>query len=48
MGKGLLSYGKITGPQQTLRMVEAITAEDVREMACKIFSPDKLSRLIYL
>ena len=48
MGKGLLSYGKITGPQQTLRMVEAITAEDVREMACEIFSPDKLSRLIYL
>ena len=48
MGKGLLSYGKITGPQQTLRMVEAITAENVREMACEIFSPDKLSRLIYL
>lgn len=48
MGKGLLSYGKITGQQQTLSMVEAITAEDVREMANEIFSPDKLSRLIYL
>ena len=48
MGKGLISYGKITGDRQTKDLVDGITAEDVREMAIKIFAPEKLSRLIYV
>ncbi len=48
MGKGLLAYGKITGDRKTKDLVEAITAEDVREMAATIFAPEKMSRLIYI
>ena len=48
MGKGLLAYGKITGDRKTKDLVDAITAEDVREMAQVIFDPGKLSRLIYI
>lgn len=48
MGKGLIAYGKITGGKETRELVDAITAEDVREMACRIFAPENLSRLIYI
>ena len=48
MGKGLIAYGKITGGKETRDLVEGITAEDVRMMACRIFDPDNLSRLIYI
>ena len=48
MGKGLLAYGKITDGKETRELVDAITAEDVREMACRIFAPENLSRLIYI
>lgn len=48
MGKGLLAYGRITGGKETRELVEAITAEEVREMARRIFAPENLSRLIYI
>ena len=48
MGKGLLAYGKVSTGKENRSMVESITAEDVREMACKIFDKDKLSRLVYV
>lgn len=48
MGKGLISYGKITGDRKTKDLVDGITAEDVREMARVLFAPEKLSRLIYI
>ena len=48
MGKGLLAYGKITDGKETRELVDAITAEDIREMACRIFAPENLSRLIYI
>lgn len=48
MGKGLLAYGKITGDRKTKDLVDAITAEDVCEMARTIFDPEKISRLIYI
>lgn len=48
MGKGLLAYGKIDGDRKTKDLVDAITAEDVREMARTIFAPERLSRLIYI
>lgn len=48
MGKSLLAYGKITGGKETKSLVEAITAEDLMEMARTIFDKDKLSRLIYI
>ena len=48
MGKGLLAYGKITDGKETKELVDGIKAEDVREMACRIFAPENLSRLIYI
>lgn len=48
MGKSLLAYGRITGGKETKSLVEAITAEDIMEMARTIFDKEKLSRLIYI
>lgn len=48
MGKGLLAYGKVSTGKENRSMVEAITAEDVREMARKIFDRSRLSKLIYI
>ena len=48
MGKGLLAYGRITGGKETKELIEGISAEDVRDMARRIFAPENLSRLIYI
>ena len=48
LGKGLLAYGKVDGDKKTKDLVDAITAEDVQEMARTIFAPKKLSKLIYI
>ena len=48
MGKELLAYGKLNTSKETRQMVEGITAEDIREMACTIFAPERLSKLIYI
>lgn len=48
MGKSLLAFGKIAGSGENKAMVEGITAEDVRRMACEIFATGRLSRLIYI
>ena len=48
MGKSLLAYGKVSRGKDNKTLVEAITAEDVQEMAIKIFDKDKLSKLIYI
>lgn len=48
MGKGLLAYGKVSSGKENRSFVEGITAEDVREMAVKIFDKDKVSKLIYI
>lgn len=48
MGKSLLSYGKINSGKENKELVEAVTADDIRDMAIRIFDIKKLSRLIYL
>lgn len=48
MGKSLLSFGHIADDAQTRAAIEAITAEDLRQVACRIFTPDHLSTLIFL
>lgn len=48
MGKSLLAYGKVSSGKENRSLVEGITAEDVREMAVKIFDKDRISRLIYV
>ena len=48
MGKSLLSWGSILSTEETRRLLEAITPEDLRAMACRLFAPEKLSSLVYL
>lgn len=48
MGKGLLSYGKLNTNNENKAIIEAITAEDIRSIAQRIFDRSKLSKLIYI
>ena len=48
MGKSLLSFGKIAGSAENKAMVDGITAEEVRMMACQIFDSENLSKLVYI
>ena len=48
MGKGLLAYGKISSGKENRSLVEGITAEEVRDMAVRIFDKEKISKLIYI
>lgn len=48
MGKSLLAWGKIMSPEQTRACLQSITSEDLRQMACRLFAPEKLSSLVYL
>lgn len=48
MGKSLLSFGKIAGSAENKAMVDGITAEDVRIMACRVFDREKVSILRYI
>ena len=48
MGKGLLSYGKVSSGAENRSLVEAVTSEDIRNAACSVLDFDKLSKLIYI
>lgn len=48
MGKGLLAYGKVSSGKENRSLVEAVTAEDIRNMARTIFDSDRLSKLVYV
>lgn len=48
MGKSLLSWGTVTSDEQVRSRIEAITAEDLRSVAIRIFDPSRTSRLIFL
>jgi len=48
MGKGLLAYGKVASGSDNRSLVEAVTAEQIRDMALSVFDFDKLSKLVYI
>ena len=48
MGKSMLSWGRISSPEETRAQIEAVTPEDLRQAARSLFAPNRLSRLIYL
>ena len=48
MGKSLLAFGRVSADGEIRGKIEAITAEDLRLMADRIFSPDRLSTLVFL
>lgn len=48
MGKSLLAYGKVSSAEEIKREIEAVSADMIRDMACRIFAPDRTSCLILL
>lgn len=48
MGKSLLAYGKVASAEEIKREIEAVSADMIRDMACRIFAPDRTSSLIIL
>ena len=48
MGKSLMSLGTIFTDRQNRDAIEAVTAEEIRDAAVRIFNPDSTSSLIYL
>lgn len=48
MGKSLMAFGCIMSEGEAERKIAAISAEDVRLMASRLFSRDRMSRLVYL
>lgn len=48
MGKSLLAYGKVASAEEIKREIEAVSADLIRDMACRIFAPDRTSSLIML
>lgn len=48
MGKSLLAYGKVASAEEIKREIEAVSADLIRDMACRIFAPDRTSCLILL
>ena len=48
MGKSLLAWGKIDTSAEMRARIEAVTPEALQAMACRLFAPEALSRLIYL
>lgn len=48
MGKSFMIYNKAEGLQETMAMINSITAEQIMEVANEIFDRDKFSTLIYL
>lgn len=48
MGKSLLAYGKVASTEEIKREIEAVSADMIRDMACRIFAPDRTSSLIML
>lgn len=48
MGKSLLAYGKVASAEEIKREIEAVSADLIRDMACRIFAPGRTSSLIML
>lgn len=48
MGKSLLAYGKVASAEEIKREIEAVSADMIKDMACRIFAPDRTSCLILL
>lgn len=47
LGKSFLHYNRYDTLQEVVARINAVTAEDIREVATEVFAPDRLSALIY-
>jgi predicted Zn-dependent peptidase len=47
MGKSILSHNNFEETKNVIKQIEAITTEDIRNVANEIFRSDKISKLEY-
>ena len=47
MGKSMLAFGNIMPDSKAREILESVGAEDLQLMACRVFTPGKVARLIY-
>ena len=47
MGKAFLHYGKFEGPGEVFKRIEALTAEQLLEIANEMFAEEYISTLVY-
>jgi len=47
MGKSMLAFGNIMPDSKAREILESVGAEDLQLMACRVFAPGKVARLIY-
>ena len=47
IGKSYMRYGKIDSLETVRQVINAISAEQMQEIACEIFDPEKFSSLMY-
>ncbi len=48
LGKSMLAWGEVMTSAKTRSIIDSITAEQLQAMAVRLFSPEKLSSLIFL
>ena len=47
MGKSILMYDRVRPLEEAFHAIEAVTADDVLEVANEVLDPDRLSALVY-
>ncbi len=48
MGKSLLAYGRVLPSEENRARVEAVTAQQIRDVACSVFDTSRISRLVFI
>ena len=48
MGKSILAWNRIASNEEIRKTLEAVTPDDLLNMARRIFAADRLSSLVYL
>lgn len=48
MGKSLMTYGMVPEDSATRAKIEAVTAEDIRQMAVRLFDKERMSSLTFM
>ena len=48
LGKSMLAWGSVMSAEETRRIIDSITPQQLQDMAVRLFSPENLSSLIYL
>ncbi len=47
MGKSLMAYGRVSSAEENRARIEAVSAAQLRRLACTLFAPDRLSTLVF-